>query len=177
MEPLTVRTERLILVAATPASERAARAGREALARFLSCRSTADWPPPLSEDVQGCWEQVLIDDAESLGWTSWYWLLRDEEGADSGHLLVGYGGFKGRPVSGACEVGYSLIESHHRRGLATEATRALVDWAFASPDVMVVAAHTLPALTASIGVLEKLGFTFVGEGEEAGTIRYELQRT
>ena len=104
VNPLTVRTERLLLVAATPAGERAAHSGRAA-----------------------------------LGWTLWQWLLRDDEQASADPLLVGYGGFKGRPASGECEVGYSVIESHHRRGLATEGTRALVEWAFESPPMSRIA--------------------------------------
>lgn len=38
-------------------------------------------------------------------------------------------------------------------------------------------AETLPALAPSIGVLEKLGFVFAGEGSEPGVIRYALERT
>jgi [ribosomal protein S5]-alanine N-acetyltransferase len=39
-----------------------------------------------------------------------------------------------------------------------------------------VTAHTLPELRASIRVLEKCGFAFVGDGVEAGTIQFELIR-
>ena len=173
MDALRLRTERLELVAATPESERAARAGADALARHLETRATSAWPPPLSADVQGYWEALLVDDPAALGWTSWYWLL--VAGGES--QLVGYGGFKGRPGNGECEVGYSIIETHHRRGLATEGTRALADWAFTHDDVQLVSAHTLPDLVPSIGVLDKLGFTLVGPGEEEGTLRYELRRS
>ena len=173
MDPIRLRTERLELVAATPESERAARTGGEALAAHLNARATSAWPPPLSADVQGYWEAMLAEDPTALGWTSWYWLLV----ADGESQLVGYGGFKGKPTNGDCEVGYSVIETHHRRGLATEGTRALVDWAFTHDDVQLVSAHTLPELVPSIGVLDKLGFTLLGAGAEAGTIRYELRRS
>ena len=176
MEPLRLRTERLEIVAATPELERAASEGGDALAQVLNARVSRAWPPPLSADVQGYWEQRLIDDPRSHGWTSWYWLLHDEAAAGAGGLLVGYGGFKGRPAEGDCEVGYSVVESHQRRGLATEGTRALVKWAFESREVSVVCAHTLPELIPSIGVLGKLGFAFVGDGQEEGTLRYELRR-
>jgi RimJ/RimL family protein N-acetyltransferase len=33
--------------------------------------------------------------------------------------------------------------------------------------------ETLPDLTPSIGVLEKCGFRFIGEGSESGVVRYE----
>lgn len=175
MEPRRIRTQRLELIAATPESERAAGRGRAELADYLSCSAPADWPPPLSADVQGYWEQMLLEDPRAHGWTSWYWLLHDVDVTGAGGLLVGYGGFKGRPSGGECEVGYSVVESQHRRGLATEGVRALVEWALACPDVSLVCAHTLPELTPSIGVLEKLGFTRVGDGQEEGTLRYELR--
>ena len=173
MRPLRLHTERLELVAATPESEHAAGKGRDELAAHLRARATQAWPPPLAEDVQGVWETLLREDPQAHGWTSWYWLLLEPDAAP---LLVGYGGFKGRPANGACEVGYSVIESHHRRGLATEGTRALVDWAFTHDDVQLVSAHTLPDLVPSIGVLDKLGFSCAGAGEEEGTLRYELRR-
>lgn len=43
--------------------------------------------------------------------------------------------------------------------------------------VDVVVAETLPDLVPSIGVLDKLGFTFVGGGSEAGVVRYQLLRS
>ncbi len=36
-----------------------------------------------------------------------------------------------------------------------------------------IIAHTFPSLLGSIRVMEKCGLTFEGEGEEAGTIRYQ----
>ncbi|PYP29662.1 MAG: hypothetical protein DMD49_12730 [Gemmatimonadetes bacterium] len=49
------------------------------------------------------------------------------------------------------------------RGFATEASTALVAFAFASGLVRRVCAHTLPAHGASTRVLAKCGFTFVGD--------------
>ena len=74
------------------------------------------------------------------------------------------------------EVGYSLLEAFQKRGFATEAMRALIDRAFSMPDVNMVIAQTLPELTPSIRVLERLGFRFAGLGAEEGAIRYELPR-
>jgi RimJ/RimL family protein N-acetyltransferase len=39
-----------------------------------------------------------------------------------------------------------------------------------------VIAETYPHLTPSIGVMEKCGLAFAGEGSEEGVIRYELPR-
>ena len=91
--------------------------------------------------------------------------------------LVGVVGYKGMPKDGTVEVGYGIVAEHQRRGYATEATRALVDQAFATPGVTRVIAETLPGLAPSIGVLEKLKFTLIGEGSEPGVIRYERRLT
>jgi RimJ/RimL family protein N-acetyltransferase len=63
-----------------------------------------------------------------------------------------------------------------------DAVRGLVRFAFASADVTTVIGQTLPHLTASIGVLEKVGFRFAGGGHDPHAppgeqvVRYELPR-
>lgn len=92
--------------------------------------------------------------------------------------------FAGRPdVSG---VGYRLGASSWGRGLATEGARAMVDQAFARPEVEQVLASTMAANVGSRRVLEKLGMTHTGSwatqgraevaGREDGEVGYELSR-
>ena len=64
---------------------------------------------------------------------------------------------QGPPADGVVEVGYSVVPSWQRRGIATEAVRGLLDAARAR-GARAAAAHTLPHLTPSIGVLTGLGF-------------------
>lgn len=92
--------------------------------------------------------------------------------------LVGWGGFKGPPSSGAVEIGYEIAEGCQGRGLATAAARAMVAEAFAAPAVRAVTAHTLPEPNASNRVLTKVGFQHRGSDVEEGqtTWRYELLR-
>jgi [ribosomal protein S5]-alanine N-acetyltransferase len=92
--------------------------------------------------------------------------------------LVGWGGFKGPPKAGTVELGYEIAESRRGRGLATEATRAMLAEAFADDSVTSVIAHTLPERNASSRVLEKTGFRFDGEAQENGRLvwRYSLAR-
>jgi RimJ/RimL family protein N-acetyltransferase len=92
--------------------------------------------------------------------------------------LVGWGGFKGPPEEGVVELGYEIAEARQGRGLATAATRAMVDEAFADETVTTVIAHTLAERNASNRVLEKAGFRFDGEAEEDGTTvwRFSLAR-
>jgi ribosomal-protein-alanine N-acetyltransferase len=78
--------------------------------------------------------------------------------------VIGSAGFKGAPDGdGMVEVGYGIVPAYEGRGYATEVAKMLVAWAFASGDVRVVRAHTLPTANASTRVLTKCGFDFEGE--------------
>lgn len=65
-------------------------------------------------------------------------------------------------------MGYSILEEFHGNGFATEATLALVDYAFNNQQVNSIIGQTLPHLKPSIRVLEKCGMIFIGEGAEEG---------
>jgi len=170
--PILLETARLRLVGPDAALEAVAAAGGAALAHSLGAEVARDWPPPLTADVQGFWAEALSQEPALQGWTAWYWLLVDGRERP---LLCGCGGFTGAPRESTVEIGYSLVESLHRRGLAPEACEALIAWASRDERVERVIAHTFPDLRPSIRVLEKLGFRRVGAGREPGTIRYELE--
>jgi [ribosomal protein S5]-alanine N-acetyltransferase len=87
--------------------------------------------------------------------------------------LVGETGFHGPPdASGTVEVGYSIVPAYRGRGLATEATRALIRAALASPGIRRITAECLEDNAASLRVLEKLGMRQVGSA--GATLRFEL---
>jgi RimJ/RimL family protein N-acetyltransferase len=114
-----------------------------------------------------------LDETPGQGWSFWYLATREEPCE-----LAGICGFKGRPdESGSVEIGYSILASYQRQGLATEAVQRLVGWAFMHLNVNEVCAETLPHLSQSIGVLEKNGFQRTGRGSEAGVIRYVIKRS
>jgi RimJ/RimL family protein N-acetyltransferase len=73
------------------------------------------------------------------------------------------------------EVGYLLLPQERGRGYATEATGALVRWAFGEglPEVFVVAR---PRNTAGIAVAERLGFQWVGETTKYYDLRLRVYR-
>jgi [ribosomal protein S5]-alanine N-acetyltransferase len=91
--------------------------------------------------------------------------------------LVGWGGFKGPPREGTVELGYEIAESRRGRGLATEATRAMLAEAFADDSVKSVIAHTLPEPNASTRVLEKTGFRFDGKAQENDRLVWRYSAT
>ena len=87
---------------------------------------------------------------------------------------MGTAGCEGPPSKGVVEIGYSIVPSRRRRGLATEACEALVEAAW-HRGADVVVAHTLPHLEPSIGVLRKLGFA-PSEPPEPGVLAFALRR-
>lgn len=72
-------------------------------------------------------------------------------------LVVGSISLLWPPNDGALEVGYGIVASRRGRGYASEATRALVEFALRSPDVDTVYADVELANPASVRVLEKAG--------------------
>jgi RimJ/RimL family protein N-acetyltransferase len=80
-------------------------------------------------------------------------LFFDDDGA-----LVGFGGFKGPPIEGVVEVGYAIAPARQGRGLATAATRTMIDQARDRGATCVIA-HTLATPNASTAVLGRCGFT------------------
>lgn len=75
--------------------------------------------------------------------------------------------FHGRPDDGIAEVGYGIEDHSRGQGIATEATRACVEWALAEPGIAAVQATTFPWHHASLGVIRKLGMAQVGAREHA----------
>lgn len=140
-----------------------------ALAERLGVRLPDDWPPEHHDDtVLRFTREQLARGAEHAGWWLHYILV---DGAD-GSTLVGTCGFKGPPKEGRVELGYSVVASWQRRGIATAAVRGLIQQA-ARRGVRRLVADTLPHLESSIGVLRKLGFV-PDEPPEPGVLRFRL---
>lgn len=171
-----ITTQRLDLIPASIATTRAAlEDNRELLGALLHAQVPISWPPELLDPPALEWVlRSLNDPAHDPQWGMYWIVLRESPG---GRTLVGTAGFKGKPAGGSVEVGYGIVAEHQRRGYATEATRGLLKYAFDLPSVQRVIAETLPGLVASIGVMEKCGFSFIGDGSEPGVIRYEITRS
>ena len=168
---LNIETARLVLIAATPEMVCAELQDRAAFAMLLSAQVPETWPPEFYDRQTMAYTlQALEGGPEQIGWQSWYVLLHDA--VPSKRTLIGIAGFKGRPDADATvEVGYSILEAFQRQGYGAEAVSGLVGWAFGQ-GVKRVNAETLPELIASQRLLERIGFTFVGAGSEAGVILY-----
>jgi ribosomal-protein-alanine N-acetyltransferase len=175
-----LRTPRLLLLQVTRRSLEAELISREALGIALSVTVPDSWPPELYDADAVRWTIAwLAEHPEEVAWSLYYVVKLSAESSNVPGV-VGVVGFKGSPDSdGVVEIGYGVVPKHRRVGLASEAVRALLARAFADPRVTTVIAHTLPELTASIGVLRTTGFAYDGAGNdphEPTAIRYVLPR-
>jgi RimJ/RimL family protein N-acetyltransferase len=165
-----LETPRLRLVPATPALIGAELEQQNRLAAALGAELPVDWPPEHhdAETLRFWREQVSKPGAE--GWWLYYVLLTEP----ARPMLAGTVGYKGPPNNGVVEIGYTVVASRRRRGLATEASRALIEAAW-DHGVEAVIAHTFADVEPSIGVLRKLGFKPAGSNE-AGELEFRLPR-
>jgi [ribosomal protein S5]-alanine N-acetyltransferase len=116
-------------------------------------------PPEMRKEVSGAWLALLEASGEIDPWIHGFTLIHLNSGTP-----VGSCGFKGPPdAEGMVEIAYAIHPEHQSKGYATEAAAALVSYAFASDQVRLVRAHTLPNVNASTRVLTKCGFQKVGE--------------
>ncbi|MFF8842197.1 GNAT family N-acetyltransferase [Streptomyces sp. NPDC015127] len=84
----------------------------------------------------------------------------------AGGLLVGSIGLFWPPTDGALEIGYGVVPSRRGRGYASEATRALAEFALTAPGVHTVHAQVELSNPASVRVLEKAGMRRMsGDGD------------
>jgi RimJ/RimL family protein N-acetyltransferase len=172
---LRLQTPSLELVPATADLLQAELEGPRILADRLSAQVPPSWPPPLYERSNIEWTLAQLRSAPSP-WFWWFWLKRPQQG-ELLPQVIGLGGFKGKPTEfGTVELGYSVLSPFQRRGFATEAVAALTSWAFQDPRVKQVIGETLPELPASIKVLKKCGFEFVGNGSDIEVLRFERRR-
>jgi RimJ/RimL family protein N-acetyltransferase len=158
------------LVAATPEMVRAELDARDRLAALLGAAVPSDWPPEHHDaDTLRFWLEKLSQPG-GAGWWLHYAVLTD----CAAPTLVGSVGYKGPPNDGVVEIGYAVVPSWQRRGLATEAARALIEAAW-QRGAEVVVAHTHEHLEPSIGVLRKLGFERA-QPSEPDAIGFRLRR-
>jgi RimJ/RimL family protein N-acetyltransferase len=168
-----LKTERLRLVAITVPMLDAERRADGSFAGLLGAKVTGEWPPEHWEPhVLDFIQKQTQDDERTAGWNR-YVLLKGRFW-EKPTLIGAVGGFA-KP-RGDVEIGYSTLPAFQRRGYATEAARALMEMLFADEKVVSVCAQTFPSLPESIKVMERCGMSFVGDGDDPGTVRYRRSR-
>jgi ribosomal-protein-alanine N-acetyltransferase len=146
IEPVEIRTPRLILRTARPDD-------LEAMHAVLSDpRATLWWstPPHETVDQTAEWLEGMIDKGPD---NPDFVIERDGR-------VIGKAGFYVLP-----DVGYILHPDHWGHGLASEAVSAVIDHVFATRDLEAVTADVDPDNAASIRLLERLGFVNTGFAE------------
>ena len=170
---ITFNTPRLLLIGADALLLRAELAGFQAkthaaLAVAIEANVPDKWPPELYDEAAVEWmRQATFALPLASIWRSYYIALKEPT-----LTLVGVAGYKYAPdAEGVVEIGYSVLASHQRQGIASEAVEALIAQAFAH-GARAIAAETYPALVASLGVMRRAGMMTAGAGSENGTVRY-----
>lgn len=100
-------------------------------------------------------------------------------GEDGDRHVVGSIGFHGPPDSeGRLEIGYSIDPPYRRRGFASEAIGALLDWAHARYGIDRFVASISPGNQASLRLASHFGFKQVGEQmDDIDGLEYVLETT
>jgi RimJ/RimL family protein N-acetyltransferase len=160
-----LRTARLELEAVSLAMVEAVMAGRRDDAeRIAEAVVPKTWPNRalIERAFTASIEEIRADPATRL----WGDRLMIERNDRNERRVVGSIVFHGHPgADGIAEIAYGVEEGSQGRGLATEATRACVEWALAEDGVVAVQATTPPWHAASLRVMTKLGMVHVGERE------------
>ncbi|MEM9023994.1 MAG: GNAT family N-acetyltransferase [Bacteroidota bacterium] len=81
---------------------------------------------------------------------------------------IGFAGIKFLPEFGEPDIGYRFASEYWGQGLATEAGHATIDFAFGTLGLPRLIGLVLPENTASVRVLEKLGFAYEKTVETEG---------
>jgi len=98
-------------------------------------------------------ERISADHG-AVGW----WLVEDK----TEETFRGIAGLLPMPEGPDVELAYRFTRASWGRGIATEAARALIDYAFAGARLARLVAVTFPENSASRRVLEKGGFVYDG---------------
>jgi len=89
------------------------------------------------------------------------------------HHVIGTVNLMIDPTTRVAMLGYAIARANWGRGLAREAARAVLDWAFAEHDLVEIWASTQVANVRSQRVMEKLGMTL--ERGDAREVRYTIR--
>lgn len=146
----------------------------EALADSLNIRYLKRQnDPAVAEDLRDAiefWIQHTKKNRDQFEWfTTWEIILKAEQ------VAVGGIGFSGLPdTTGKSMTGYGLDMRYYGRGIATEALKAMIDWAFQNNSLKTIIADTPLGHAASHRVLLKNNF--VESSRDAELIHWSLNR-
>ena len=178
MNVATIATERLDLVSMSPEFLDALFADRRKDAEALiAAEIPPDWPDRHDERFLRLRHRQMLSGDQEQRWLVRAVVLRTEA------RMIGHAGYHGNPGVNAkrrpdgAEIGYTIFEAYRGRGYATEAVRALIDYA-RGEGVDVVVASVAPDNEPSLAILRKLGFVETGshlDEEDGLELEFELE--
>lgn len=164
-----VTTAHLDLVPLPAAAARCLPDDRDGAAAVLGAALSPEWPLPDLLAILSRQASARTPEAERFG----IWVMVERETA----TVVGDAGFHGAPAADrSVEIGYAVVPDRRRRGYATEAARALAEWAAGQEGVTSVVATCDEDNLGSVRTLERVGFLRAG-GEDGGQLRWRWART
>ena len=170
LPPAAIRTTRLILLPLTVEMARAVLRGHDDLAALLEMHVPDAWPGQDYEEILPLVAAKLEHDPHHAPWDRVIVSSADQT------LVGGIGCIAQPDAAGRVEIGYNIIPAYRRRGLASEAARAMVAWLWAQPAVQRITADCLPDNVASIRVLEGLGMHPLPPGDDRAVLKWDLAR-
>ena len=131
--------------------------------------------PELKQAYQEMLDGCRQNQEQRIWYTAWKICLKEnkkEIGKQIGDI-----GFKGPVEHYSVEIGYGIDAEYEGNGYATEAAKAMIDWAMYQENVYFVEAEVASDNMASRRVLEKLSFQPDGVGEEGYRFVFEKEST
>lgn len=170
---MIIETARLKLIACDIEILKSAIQGNAFLSEKLNVTVQDAWSEFGTGALQYALDRLLESEDEKYWWT--YFIIHKQD-----NLLIGGGGYKGKPTAeGMVELGYEITSNYRNSGYATEMSRGLIAHAFTNNLVKLIIAYTLAEENASTKVLQKCGFKKVQEinDPEDGLIwQWELKK-
>ncbi len=159
MEPVTIRTERLVLSATTASDV-------DAVAELCQDRAMLDMLAALPWPYTRADAEFFVHEVVAPGWASGdalTWSIREADGGP--HL----GSIAWRRAS--ADIGYWMGAPSRGHGYMTEAVRAVCAWVFAELGEQRIGWEALVGNVASARVARSAGFAFDGVRESAVCVR------
>jgi [ribosomal protein S5]-alanine N-acetyltransferase len=155
---LHIKTQRLeLLPCSLEVAQAAANLDKSLVQQLLGVQVPDDWYQADVKDILPNYIQILKDQPSQLGWGIWLIIHQEKS------TLIGDLGFSGNlTFEKTVEIGYGILPPYRQQGYATEATQALVDFAFSQLRVKKIIAHCPVNHIASIRILQKLGMQQLG---------------
>ncbi|MBO7611591.1 MAG: GNAT family N-acetyltransferase [Elusimicrobia bacterium] len=140
-------------------------ASQNEMEKFIELQTNDVLKAAYTEMLNGC-----LENPEQWEWYA-IWMIELKDGTHIGELC-----FKGLDGDGIVEIGYGITKKYQGHGYATEAVKAISNWAFQEPKVTAIKAEIDAKNIISKKVLENCGFIFSEKFGNEGPIYLLIRR-